>query len=281
MLPLDPMSLTAVAMVSASLWQPTLNSDTMLWGLERSGSRLTSFSAGIEWDRFKSFEDERERRVGRFALEGQGQSRRLGCAFTEFYSGDGAKRESVDLWVYADGWLGEADMRFKSFTKRRVVAPGESWDPLKLGEGPFPLPFGQPEHEVRARFTVEPVTLPESPRIRLALKTDTVVGLRLTPKPNTPLAKDITTVDVFYSATGPVDGLIPRVVVLRRPNGDESSFLLKDPRMNVPLTKDEQALLTMPNPDPKEWSIDIRDWESAGGTPAGPDRLTAPQASDG
>lgn len=270
----------ATAMAAASMWKPGLGTGTLLWALERSGARLATFSADITYERYREFEDERERRIGRLALEGEGTARRLGCLFSEFYDSRGAKKESKDHWVYADGWLGEADLRFKSFTKRRVIEPGASWDPLKLGEGPFPLPFGQAEAEVRARFVVEPATLPESSLVTSALAKAEAYGMRLTPKPNTPLAKDARYVEVFYTSAAPgggtaaaIEQLIPRVVVFVKPSGDRSTIVVRNPRMNVPLSDDDRALLAMPNPDPNEWSVDIRDWESAGGTPAGPDGI--------
>jgi hypothetical protein len=276
MFPIDPISLSAVASVCVAVWEPCASPDTLLWALERSGANLRSFSADIAFDRYLALEDEKERRKGRLALQGEGAGRRLGCRFREFIDGAGAKRESQDHWIYADGWLAEADWEHKSFTKRRVVAPGESWDPLKLGEGPFPLPFGQAEEEVRARFAIERAALPETPLIRFALGDTKVCGLRLTPKPTTALAKDASWVDVFYSAEAkPLAEsnqlgfqLIPRVVVLAKPSGDQSTIVLTNPVMNAPLEPADQTLLQMPNPDPKEWSIDVREWHRP---EAGPD----------
>jgi hypothetical protein len=281
MLPLEPFSFTLVAMASAAAWQPCMSTDTLLWGLERSGSNLSTFSANITFERYKDLEDEVERRYGRLVLEGQGPSRKLGCMFTLFVDTRGASKESKNHWVFADGWLGEADLRFKSFNKRRVVEPGASWDPLKLGEGPFPLPFGQPEAEVRARFTVETAQIPDNTLVATALKSDTVCGIRLTPKPNTSLAKDARFVDVFYSAKDAVESLIPRVVVFVKPNGDRSTIILYKPLMNETLSDEDQALLVMPNPDPKEWSVDIREWQSDGDADGEPEGGGIPAATDG
>lgn len=261
MFALDTITLSAATMASASLWQPCLSSDTLLWGLERSGSNLTSFAADVIYDRYHAFEEERERRRGRLVLEGAGRERKLGCLFSSTQDASGAVRESKDRWVYADGWLGEIDEEHKSFNKRQVVAPGESWDPLKLGEGPFPLPFGQPEAEVRARFEVSSATPPATPMVANELRGDSVCGLRLTPRPESELAKEATSIDVIYSTAVVPGVLVPRVVHIVKPNGDSSTIVLSRPVMNGTLADLDRSLLVMPEPDPKEWSIDIRPWE--------------------
>src|SRR5205807_3444491 len=57
-------------------------------------------------------------------------------------------------YLLAKGSLIDQDFDGKAETHRQVARPGEKIDPLKLGEGPFPLPIGQDPAEVKKNFDV-------------------------------------------------------------------------------------------------------------------------------
>jgi hypothetical protein len=58
-------------------------------------------------------------------------------------------------WFCFDGrWFREIREQTCTVIDREVVAPGEKFDPFKLGEGPFPLPFGQKKSEILKEFEV-------------------------------------------------------------------------------------------------------------------------------
>jgi len=52
-------------------------------------------------------------------------------------------------------WLSKAEYRLKQITRWQYAAKGERKDPLKLGEGPFPMPFGQRVADVLEHFQVK------------------------------------------------------------------------------------------------------------------------------
>ena len=54
---------------------------------------------------------------------------------------DGRVRE-LEHYVYANGVLSDYDHEAK-LTRRQLVQDGELRDPLRLGEGPIPIPIGQ------------------------------------------------------------------------------------------------------------------------------------------
>ncbi len=57
--------------------------------------------------------------------------------------------------IVMDGrWLIDSDGRNRKFTKQELVPPGNSYNPFKIGQGPIPLPIGQPKEEIMARFNV-------------------------------------------------------------------------------------------------------------------------------
>jgi hypothetical protein len=65
-------------------------------------------------------------------------------------------RADRDVSFFADRegrWLITRDGDIKQWRKYQVARPGENFDPLKLGKGPFPVPFGQDKAEVLRLFT--------------------------------------------------------------------------------------------------------------------------------
>lgn len=229
---------------------------SLLDALEEAGRGVRSFRAGLEYEKFDALLDESERRFGRVVLEGVDRERRFAFLFDRFYDGGGREEAMRDQWIYADGWLAEVNHDRRVFTKRQIVEPGRTFDPLKLGEGPFPLPFGQPRAEVESRFAAEICALPDLPRLR-SLKE--VCGLRLVPKEGTSMAKETERVEIFYDRAT----LAPRAVVLSGRNGDRTTVILSRPVLNETLADADRELLAMPEPDPRQWTIDIRPWEGA------------------
>lgn len=57
-------------------------------------------------------------------------------------------------------WLTKADHKLKQLDRYQVAAKGEKVEPLRIGKGPFPLPFGQKADDVLKYFavTTRPVT---------------------------------------------------------------------------------------------------------------------------
>jgi hypothetical protein len=247
-----PFPLHAVVLASMLL-DPCAESGAMLAALERSGADLRTFSGALAYERYNAFEEESEFRYGDLALEGSGRDRKIGLVFTQFIDATGRSSQSRDHWLYADGWLAEIDERNRTFTKRQIVAPGRDFDPLKLGEGPIPLPFGQPRSEVEHLFEVRVAPPPSLPLFKSLAN---VCGLRLDPKPGTPMAEKADYLEIYYER----GTLALRGVNLVEEDGDRTTVLLSRPAMNRALTETERALLVMPDPDPKSWQIEVRPW---------------------
>ena len=141
------------------------------------------------------------------------------------------------------------------FSKRQIVAPGERFDPLKLGEGPFPLPVGQRRDDVLARFEASILEGTEHEQLAGYLADKSVEGLKLVPRPLTPQAEDIAEVEIFYDSKT----LLPRGIVLTETNGDRKTVMLRNLELNKGI---DDAKLSIDEPDPKEWQIDVRPWTS-------------------
>lgn len=145
--------------------------------------------------------------------------RRFAVVFTKEVV-DNAVRERRQAFVFDGAWLLERDDQGKQFVRRRVVQEGETKDPLKIGEGPFPLPIGQRAADLRSRFTVELVeplegVADESPRFRELLTG--CYQLRLTPLAGSLMERDFRQIKLWYRR----DDLLP--VLARTLNTDGSS----------------------------------------------------------
>ena len=222
--------------------------------LEKSGTTIDTLSGALALEKFDALVEETERRFGRVVVDRKDGKRRFAIYFEEVVDNSGRSDRSVDHWIYSDGWLTEQDFRNRSFTKRQIVAPGQTLDPLALGEGPIPLPIGQKKAEVLARFDVSQGEIPLDIPLLGSLKN--VNALRLVPKPGTPMAKETAAVELFYDRTS----LAPTGVVIREKNGNRTVARISNPVVNGEVKDTDRALLEIPSPDPKDWTIDVRPW---------------------
>jgi outer membrane lipoprotein-sorting protein len=93
-------------------------------------------------------------------------------------------------YLLAKGTLVDQDFDGKAETRHQVAKPGQKIDPLKLGEGPFPLPIGQDPAEVKKSFDVSnapPDKDDPANTIHVVLK----------PKPGTRFARKYDQIDVW------------------------------------------------------------------------------------
>lgn len=91
-------------------------------------------------------------------------------------------------YLLANGLLIERDHQRKTQVTRRVLKPGQKMDLFKLGEGPFPLPIGQPRADVLRNFGVTKVD-------RKSDDPANTLHITLTPKEGTQFAKKFKGID--------------------------------------------------------------------------------------
>jgi len=238
--------------------QPASRVDEFLGELEKTATTIQTLSGGLALEKYDSLVEETERRFGRIVLDMKDGKRRFALYFDEVVNNDGRSTRAVDHWIYSDGWLCEQDHRNRSLTKRQIVPPGKSFDPLALGEGPIPLPIGQKRAEVLAQFEVAETGVPDDVPLLGSLRN--VAGLRLVPKPGTEMSRNTAAVELFYDRTS----LAPTGIVVREKNGNRSVARISAPVVNGEVKPEDRALLEIPEPDPKEWAIDVRPWKGPG-----------------
>lgn len=192
----------------------------------------------------------------------------------------GTRKDADDRQLIFDGeWFVERIDSQKSFTKRRVARPGEQFDPLRLGEGPFPLPIGQKKADILSRYTAEllPATeglVSNDPDNEVAQKSleAFVKGcyqLKLTPRPEIIESEELKEIRVWYrpGAAGE-PSLLPRMARTINRAKDVTLVQLINVKVNQPVDPE----LTSTTPPEGDWRVQIDDLPPAGA----PDSLVVP-----
>jgi hypothetical protein len=225
----------------------TPEADAVLTALERAGDQIQALAAEVRYDRYSPLMDDRQVRIGRLYFENPGagvkgeggKGKRFAILFEQLFLGD-QKREDRKSYVFDGEWLVEKLPSEKLVIRRQIVAPGEQFDPLRIGQGPLPIPIGQPKSEILARFTVElrPPTdglnaSADAGADEKALLADmrsaagaspSTYQLRLAPKGD-PREADFKEVRLWYTK-GPEGVLVPRMARTVNPADEVSSVLL-------------------------------------------------------
>jgi hypothetical protein len=224
--------------------------DLLLDELERSASDLRDFQAEFIYFKHDAVLDHDQIRTGEVVFQARpGGTKRFAILMERLIVGTRA-RDRRTHWIFDGRWLVEIDHEEKIFIKREIVPPGETFDPLKFGEGPFPMPIGQPKNEVRARFDAKRVDRPRDETLAEQLGDRPVKGLLLVPKPDAPEAGDFEWAEVFYDH----ETLLPVGISLWETGGDRKTVTLCNLRRNAGV---DEAKLSIREPDGPEWRIDV------------------------
>lgn len=228
------------------------STDALLDALERSTDGLRDFQAVVIYDRTDAITGDRERRTGRLVLEqpvGDATRRRFGIAFDQYIDPSGHASPQVQRFAFGDGWLSEFDDARRQCIERQLVPEGKRLDPLRLGEGPMPLPVGQSASDVRRRFTVSAAPPPDAPLLK---RLEGVQGLVLVPRAGAGVDEDFAEVRVWYD----LRTLAPLGVVATMKGGDVKTVLLREVRVNAGL--DDAARRMLDRTPPAGWQRDVR-----------------------
>lgn len=227
--------------------------DALLDAVEAKAAMLRDFRASVGLETFDDVTGDIERRLGQLVFvqeEGKPATRRFAVVFEKFIDGAGRMDERPVRYVYADGWLTEADFTQRTLIRRQLARSGEGYDPLKPGEGPMPLPIGQRRADVQARFHA--ALAADAPPPSLAKLGRPLVGVALRPKDGTS-DRDLRAATVWYDA----ETLVPAGVEATRANG-RTVVTLRGAAFNAGLDDAQRALLTLAAGATAGWRIDER-----------------------
>ncbi|RMH10514.1 MAG: hypothetical protein D6695_11330 [Planctomycetota bacterium] len=216
----------------------------LLDALEQADANIRTFSSKIRYTRLFAIEGDLQTRLGDFyfrtdppvSADGTGQPRQrrrwVAVEFHEFIVGNRRDRQER-LWVFDGQWLVEKDAGERQFVKRRMARPGEVFDPLRVGEGPFFVPVGQKREDMELYFTAslrEPSEglsdefdpARDALLRQLASKLESCIQLELVPKPNMEQVEDFELIRIWYDP----QTLLPRASMAIDPLGDIDIFEL-------------------------------------------------------
>lgn len=229
------------------------DADALLTAVERTSDSLRDFRANITLETTDDVTGDTERRLGQLVFvqeEGKPATRRFAVVFEKFIDGSGRMDERPVRYIYADGWLTEADFKQRTLVRRQLARAGEQYDPLKPGEGPVPLPIGQRRADVLARFDASLATAPNSTLLLRSARP--MAGVRLKPKPGM-ADRDLVEATVWYDA----QSLVPVGVEAQRKSG-RTIVSLRDATMNGGIDDAQQALLSLAEKVTTGWRVDER-----------------------
>lgn len=142
--------------------EPQLDADRLLTELETADQGMRDLRARIVYDRIDATLGDRQYRHGELLFRDrtpEGQANRVGMrSFVvrfEKYSDLDVQRALNESWAFDGRWLIERNDDDKTYRKREITRAGQEVDPLRLGEGPLPIPIGQRKADILARYEVE------------------------------------------------------------------------------------------------------------------------------
>ncbi|MBY0114301.1 MAG: hypothetical protein K2Y21_15925 [Phycisphaerales bacterium] len=254
--------------------QPILgfaDADALLTALETADANLTTLTADIKYVRDFAIAGDTQTRTGtlwftdsrKASDKSAPASRRFSIQFKDFQVG--GRLENRDQFYIFDGeWLVEKFPGEKRMIKRQVVRPGEKFDPLKIGEGPLPIPIGQKRVDILARYdaTLLPADdgfddMPLETAKRLRSFTTDCVQLMLVPRPELSGRDAFKAIRLWYKPADTKAGkrLLPRLAHTINTADDESTVYLLNIKTNEEAKLDSVAFDTA---SPKDWDVIIQ-----------------------
>jgi outer membrane lipoprotein-sorting protein len=240
------LSLVPGARAEVPVIKPDSDLDAVLDALDARGRDLSDFTADVAIHTVDDRTGEDSAQVGKVAYQRRtdGDARiKVSFDTKRVESADGKQlnqKQRLD-YVLENGWLTDRDYQKKLEVKRQVLKPGQKMDLLKLGQGPFPLPIGQPRDEVKKQF--EATKIPPA-------KDDPAdtAHVRLVPKANTQFAKRFKQIDVFVDTANDMPA---RIDTTEKSGGTTKSTELKNVKLNAGVT---DAAFVLENIDGAGWN---------------------------
>ncbi|HSI35613.1 MAG: outer membrane lipoprotein carrier protein LolA [Phycisphaerae bacterium] len=189
-------ALLVAAPTDAAPLAPDADLDAVLDALHKRGEGLKDFSADVKLTTSSDQDGSGATQAGKVVYQNrENAAARVRVSFATSTTINDAGKAGATVkrpldYMLQDGWLTDRDYTKKLEVRRQVLRPGQRMNLLKLGEGPFPLPIGQPKEEVKKQFDVtKPAASADDPK--------NTIRLVLTPKAGTQFAKRIKTLDVW------------------------------------------------------------------------------------
>ena len=227
--------------------------DDLLESIEEADEGVETIQSDVLYDRRLELQDDRIIRRGTLYFIAEGERRKFAVRFDTRIV-DGVPREEDELLIFDGRWFVEKREDIKRFIRREIARKGADFDPLRLGEGPFPIPIGQSERDIRARYEVS------MPKVSAGLEGDEEVqnliefvrdSYQLHLIPHDEDRSDLVDIRLWYRFQ---DGaLVPRLARTVDPRGDVTYVQLVNVKVNAPVPED--ALSVEPPTEDSGWRV--------------------------
>lgn len=249
----------------------------LLAALEASGDQITTLEAELLYERRFKLQGDTHTRYGnlyyrserlKFSVPPEKAKpdaplpplfRSFAIKFTRLFI-ENVRRDEDKEYVFDGQWLVERSVKQKQYIAREVARPGDRFDPLRLGEGPMPIPIGQKAAEILARYDADMPPLADGvagePTFLDTATKFSHAQLRLVPKADRAKDDEFREIRLWYARDA--DGtLLPRLVRTVTRSQDVSFVQLWGLKKNQPLPKD--AIRIEPPPEGEGWDVQIEE----------------------
>lgn len=232
------------------------NARELLEALETADDDLRTLSALVSYDRRFALQGDRHVRRGRLFYRNRTETspRAFAFHFDKLWVG-GRQTDDRQTWTFDGRWLTEVRPEAKRYHARELAPPDRTIDPLRVGEGPLPIPIGQVADEVLARYDAELVPAGEGLAPGEAAGLDFISRthqLRLTPREEFAEEDEFREIRIWYDRRD----LLPRMSKTVNRRGDEAFVVLIGLERNAP-SFDETELEAPRPPEDAGWDVQI------------------------
>lgn len=246
----------------------------LLDALQTAGEDMQSLQAGVRYVRrmvlqgdeqtrqgelYFQWQDTPKARDGSDAVGAPHRQRVFAIRFDDLIVGRRREPDRQD-WIFNGQWLIERRPDEKQYVARQLAPEGEDIDPLRLGEGPMPIPIGQKTADVLARFHTELVNphagLEEEASSIHEFVADTW-ELKLTPINPDDADNDFREIRLWYDRAT----LLPRLAKTIKRTGDEAFVQLVHLRVNHSIPK---RVFDITRPKKSDgWDVEIKEYHGS------------------
>lgn len=191
--------------------------------LEAAGDKHRTIRADVDFHVDMRALGDSEDRTGYVAYQkGDDKSpTRFRVTFDSLQQGAGRKIKAQVDYIFDGAWLGVLKHQIKNIALFQVAAKGQRINPLVLGQGPFPLPFGQNAGAMVQNFTVT-LLPPQADDPKNSL------GVRLVTRPNCLKDMSIERIEMWVDRAT----YLPVKIRSRDKNKDVTTVTFKDTQTN-------------------------------------------------
>jgi hypothetical protein len=121
--------------------------------LEKRGETIRDIQADLIYVKKDPILEDKQTYKGELLFKQEEPNPRFMVRFDEFEQ-EGVVRKKKEWHAFDGHWYIEARENTKTIVRREIVPPGEQVEVFRVGQGPFPLPFGQSKKDIIRHFKV-------------------------------------------------------------------------------------------------------------------------------